>query len=111
MIVEVGSGFSILNIGALLLAKDINKFSEIKRKAPRVVVYNGESKMQTKSDVTGTLGYAVGFSGLVKYVLGQLPQNEVIEGALRKEVKLVPELVIRELLACLLYTSPSPRDS
>jgi ATP-dependent DNA helicase RecG len=29
----------------------------------------------------------------------QLPQNEVIEDALRKEVKLVPEIVIRELAA------------
>jgi predicted HTH transcriptional regulator len=29
----------------------------------------------------------------------QLPQNEVIEDALRKEVKLVPEVVIRELVA------------
>ena len=29
----------------------------------------------------------------------QLPQNEVIEDALRKEVKLVPEITIRELIA------------
>jgi predicted HTH transcriptional regulator len=31
--------------------------------------------------------------------MNQLPQNEVIEGALRKEVKLVPEVVVRELVA------------
>jgi len=31
--------------------------------------------------------------------MSQLPQNEVIEDALRKEVKLVPEIVIRELVA------------
>jgi ATP-dependent DNA helicase RecG len=31
--------------------------------------------------------------------MGQLPQNEVIEDALRKEVKLVPEIAIRELVA------------
>lgn len=31
--------------------------------------------------------------------MNQLPQNEVIEGALRKEVKLVPEAVIREVVA------------
>ncbi len=31
--------------------------------------------------------------------MAQLPQNEVIEDALRKEVKLVPEVVIRELVA------------
>lgn len=31
--------------------------------------------------------------------MGQLPQNEVIKDALRTEVKLVPEVVIRELVA------------
>ncbi len=31
--------------------------------------------------------------------MDQLPQNEVIEDALRKEVKLVPEIAIRELIA------------
>lgn len=33
-----------------------------------------------------------------------LPQNEVIEDALRKEVKLLPEIVVRELTAnCLIH--------
>jgi predicted HTH transcriptional regulator len=31
--------------------------------------------------------------------MGQLPQNEVIEEAIRKGVKLVPEVVLRELIA------------
>lgn len=93
------SGFHILNIGAVLLAKSLRSFPGISRKAARVIVYAGESKMQTVSDVTGEKGYAVGFTGLVQYVMGKLPQNEVIEGAIRKEIKLVPEVVIRELLA------------
>lgn len=33
------------------------------------------------------------------FIVGQLPQNEVIEDALRKEVKLVPEVAIREVVA------------
>ncbi len=93
------AGFNILHIGAVLLAKNMRQFPEIGRKAARVIVYAGESKMQTVSDVTGEKGYAVGFSGLVQYVMGKLPQNEVIEGAIRKEVKLLPEVVVRELLA------------
>ena len=99
LIEEQAGNFSILNIGAILLAKNLRDFAEIHRKATRVVVYAGESKMETTSDITGEKGYAVGFEGLVNYVMSQLPQNEVIEGALRKEVKLVPEIVIRELLA------------
>jgi ATP-dependent DNA helicase RecG len=36
---------------------------------------------------------------LIRFIMGQLPQNEVIEDALRKEVKLVPEVAIREVVA------------
>lgn len=64
-----------------------------------VVVYSGISKIDTKLDQPGSKGYAVGFQGLIQFIMGQLPQNEVIEGALRKEVKLVPEITIRELVA------------
>jgi predicted HTH transcriptional regulator len=93
------TGFNILHIGAVLLAKNMRQFPDISRKAARVIVYAGESKLQTVSDLTGEKGYAVGFAGLVQYVMGKLPQNEVIEGAIRKEVKLLPEVVVRELLA------------
>lgn len=99
LIERSASGFHILNIGAVLLAKSLRSFPGISRKAARVIVYAGESKMQTVSDQMGEKGYAVGFTGLVQYVMGKLPQNEVIEGAIRKEIKLVPEVVIRELLA------------
>jgi predicted HTH transcriptional regulator len=64
-----------------------------------VVVYPGASKLETKLDQVGSKGYAVGFQGLVRFVMSQLPQNVVIEDALRKEVKLVPEITIRELVA------------
>ena len=99
LVQQSDTGYAILNIGALLLAKSLHTFEDIGRKAARVVVYSGESKMDTLSDLTGGKGYAVGFRGLVQYVMGRLPQNEVIEDAIRKEVKLVPEVVIRELLA------------
>ena len=64
-----------------------------------MVVYTGTSKLETRLDQTGTKGYAVGFQGLVHFIMSQLPQNEVIEDALREEVKVVPEVVIRELAA------------
>jgi len=93
------AGFHILRIGAVLLAKNLKEFPDISRKAARVIVYAGESKLKTLSDITGEKGYAVGFTNMVRYVMGKLPQNEVIEDALRKEVKLLPEVVVRELLA------------
>lgn len=62
-------------------------------------MYTSTSKLETRLDRTGMRGYAVGFQGLVQFVMSQLPQNEVIENALRKEMKLVPEVAIRELVA------------
>ncbi len=94
-----GTHYAIRRIGALLLAKKLADFDDLFRKAPRVVVYNGNSKLDTKLDQVGTKGYAVGFQGLIRFIMGQLPQNEVIEDALRKEVKLVPEVAIREVVA------------
>ncbi|ALQ50087.1 ATP-binding protein [Nitrosomonas ureae] len=99
LIYSVNGNYGILNIGAVLLAKNLRNFEGVQRKAARVVVYEKDSKSQTESDITGEKGYAVGFKGLVQYVMGKLPQNEVIENAIRKAVKLVPEVVIRELLA------------
>jgi ATP-dependent DNA helicase RecG len=44
-------------------------------------------------------GYAVGFRGLIEFIDGLVPSNEVIEQALRREVKMFPEIAIRELVA------------
>lgn len=96
---RMAEGLAVRKLAALLLAKRLSDFPEVARKVPRVVVYSGNNKLETKLDQPGTKGYAVGFRGLIKFIMSQLPQNEVIEDALRKEVKLVPEIVIRELVA------------
>ncbi len=55
--------------------------------------------METTLDQSGNRGYAVGFQGLVNFVMNQLPQNEVIKDALRREVKFLPDVVVREIVA------------
>lgn len=99
LIDQVDASYSIRRLGGLLLAKRLDDFPDLARKRPRVIVYTGVSKLDTKLDQVGQLGYAVGFQRLVGFVMQQLPQNEVIESALRREVKLLPENSVRELLA------------
>lgn len=99
LIDEVEGTFSIRRMGAILLASNLTDFPDVERKAPRVIVYEGRSKLETRREEALTKGYAVGFQGLVRTVVNQLPQNEVIEDALRREVKLVPDVVVRELVA------------
>ena len=99
LIDDTGDGYSIRRLGVVLLAKRMADFPDLLRKAARIVVYAGNSKVDTKLDQESGKGYAVGFRDLVQFVMSQLPQNEVVEGALRKQVKLVPEITIRELVA------------
>lgn len=99
MIDKAGEKYSIRRISAVLLAEKLADFQELDRKTPRVVVYNGIDKLDPKLERVGVKGYAVGFSGIVRFISEQLPQNEVIENAIRIEMKLVPDDVIRELVA------------
>lgn len=92
-------GFVIRRMGAVLLARQLTAFPDVSRKAARIVQYAGDSKLKTTLDRTWDTGYAAGFSNLVAFLMGLLPQNEVVEQAIRKQVKLVPEIVIRELVA------------
>lgn len=99
LILSKAGQFTITRLGALLLGKRLDVFPGVRRRAMRVVVYDGNSKMRTKLDQVGNRGIAASFAEMVEFVMAQLPQNEVLEDALRVSVKLVPEVVIRELAA------------
>ncbi len=99
LIERAGGAWTITNLGAILFAKKLESFDRLARKAPRVIVYEGTNKLKTKLDKPGTKGYAVGFQGLVEFINGLVPSNEVIEQALRREVKMFPEIAVRELVA------------
>jgi len=92
-------GFNITNLGAILFAKKLSDFPQIKRKAMRVIQYRGTGRIETLKEQIGARGYASGFEELVGYINGLLPANEVIGQALRKTVPVFPELAVRELVA------------
>ena len=91
--------YDITNLGAILYAKNLKEYTHLSRKAVRVIQYEGNSRIKTFKEQSGNKGYANGFEGLISYINDKLPQNEVIGQALRKEVKMYPELAIRELVA------------
>ncbi len=99
LILKQDKVWAITNLCGLLFAKRLEEFEGLSRKAPRVVVYDGTNKLKTRLDKPGTKGYAVGFEGLVEFINGLIPANEVIEQALRREVKMFPEIAVRELVA------------
>ncbi len=99
MITRTEDSWAITNLGAVLFAKNLEEFGQLRRKATRVIVYEGRNKTSTKLDRPGTKGYAVGFSGLLDFIDGLLPNNQLIERAIREDIRMYPEPMLRELLA------------
>lgn len=92
-------GWDVTNLGAILFAKRLDAFHSLRRKAVRVIQYRGSGRTETLKEQEGTKGYASGFEGLLSYLNGLLPGNEVIGQALRRNVPMFPELAVRELVA------------
>lgn len=100
LIMQTSDGWMITNLAAILLAKRLDAFSPaLARKAPRVVIYEGTGKQNTREDKPGNRGYAVGFKNLVDFIHSAAPQNRFIEQAVREEVKMFPKQALRELIA------------
>lgn len=92
-------GWNVSNLGAILFAKRLEDFRSLRRKAMRVIQYRGVSRIETLREQVGSKGYASGFEGMIGFINGMLPSNEVIQQALRKTVPVYPELAVRELVA------------
>lgn len=96
---EVDGTLSIINLGAILFARDMTKFPGLSRKILRVVSYDGDGRVRTHREYKGKKGYASGFEPLIQFLKDVLPENEVMGEALRRDVPMYPELAVRELVA------------
>ena len=93
------NSWNVTNLGAILFAKNLGDFPRFRRKAMRVIQYRGIGRTETIKEQEGIRGYAAGFQGLIGYINGLLPSNEVIGQAFRRVVPMFPELAVRELVA------------
>lgn len=91
--------YTITNMGAVLLAKRLDDFPKISRKAIRVIQYEGNNRMNMLKEDIGGKGYVVGFEGLIRFIEALIPTREVITGALREKRSAYPVLAIREAVA------------
>ena len=91
--------WNITNLGALLFAKKLDDFPDLKRKAIRVIHYKGRGRVETMREQVGGKGYASGFRGLIDFIMALVPTNEILVKALRRTVPMFPELAVRELVA------------
>jgi predicted HTH transcriptional regulator len=103
LIVAVAGGhYDVTNLGAILFARDLTRFGRLGRKTLRVIKYKGTNRVTTERewhDPPSKKGYAAGFEEAIAFINSQLPQNEHIGDALRAEVRVYPEIAVRELVA------------
>ena len=99
LVAEDETGLAITELGAILFAKNLADFDNLKRKAVRVIVYKGKNKLETEREQMFSKGYALSFENMIDWITGQLPANEEIGKVLRKEVTMYPEITIREIIA------------
>ena len=99
LIVRKHNTFNITNLGAILFANSLNDFDTLSRKSIRVIIYKGKNRLKTIKEYKNSAGYAVSFEQLVEYVNDKLPSNEEIGNVFRKEIRIYPELAVRELIA------------
>lgn len=92
-------GFDIMNLGAMLLARNLADFRSLQRKAVRVIEYRDSGRTETLKEQEGFRGYAAGFQDLLGYINARLPASEVIGQALRQTIPAFPEIAVRELVA------------
>lgn len=91
--------YDITNLGAILFAKKLSDFERLGRKAIRVIIYKNNNRINTQRERVFDKGYAVSYEEIIAFINDQLPQNEQIGQALRQDIKMYPEIAIRELVA------------
>lgn len=99
IIIKRTSCYDITNLGAILFASNLNNFDSLTRKSVRVIFYKDNNRINAVKEQVGVKGYAVGFEGLVEYIHSNLPVNEEIGKALRKDTPIYPPKAIREFVA------------
>ena len=96
---EIYGKLAITNLGAILFANNIHQFKSITRKSIRLIQYKDKDKLETIREINYDNGYAICFEEILKNLDLLTPQNEHIGLALRKQVKMYPEIALRELIA------------
>ena len=96
---DMESGFHITNLGAILIGKNLTDFPTVRGKSVRVIKYAERDKQKSEFEQQGTKGYAVGFSGMMRFIMERIPKEEKYIDGVRRLVPLCPEVAIREVIA------------
>ena len=95
-----GNGtWSISALGALLFARNLKQFPSLAMKAIRVILYEGNGRLDAVNDVVFNEGYALSFKKATDRIADFLKKGETIGGSLRTDIRSFPLTAVREMLA------------
>ena len=69
------------------------------KRAVRVIQYRGSSRLDGIQEQTFAKRYAISHEEVVRFVMAIIPQEEVLDGAIRRKVVSFPEVAVSELTA------------
>ena len=94
---QVGDSWAITNLGAILFANELKEFSNMEGHEVIVRKYIGTNNRQQEFEQHGAYGYAVGFEGLVDFIMGNTSIEQI--DVKRESVPTYPRVAIREFVA------------
>lgn len=89
--------WNITNLGAILFANQTDDFPKLGLRTVIVRKYSGTNNRDTLFEQSGKLGYAVGFEGLVDYIMKNTSTENI--DVVREAVPTYPRVAIREFVA------------
>jgi len=94
---QTGTNWAITNLGAILFANELKEFSNMEGHEVIVRKYIGTNNRQQEFEQHGAYGYAVGFEGLVDFIMRNT-STEVID-VKREAIPTYPRVAVREFVA------------
>lgn len=91
--------YSIMNGGALFLARSLNDFPTLALRRVRVLRYSGNDRVNAVFEHFESRGYGIAFEPLLALIASNVPTVEVIDGGLRTTMSAYAPRALREFLA------------
>lgn len=94
---QVGESWTITNLGAILFANELKDFPNMEGHEVIVRKYVGTNNRQQEFEQHGAYGYAVGFEGLVDFIMRNTGVEQI--DVKREAIPTYPRVAIREFVA------------
>ncbi len=91
--------YAITNLGALLIARKLTDFPGLRKRALRVVRFDGKGSTDIVDDQLFDEGYSTAITRAESYIMSVVPARDVADGAFRRVVRDYPQRLVRELLS------------